>query len=133
MLNSLPVPSSLHLARWRKLLPQFETLEVSLQNESDRELRKRSLSLRFQAKSGEKLRNLVPEGFALMREAARRTLGMRHFDVQMLGGLALINNCIATHAPNEKPATQQILEFVLYCCNQSKTLAASLNSPSPSS
>ena len=46
----------------------------------------------------------------------------------------LISNCIATHAPKEKPATQQIFEFVLYCCNQSKTLAASAySSPSPSS
>ncbi|HAY79538.1 MAG TPA: preprotein translocase subunit SecA, partial [Planctomycetaceae bacterium] len=114
MLNSLPVPSSLHLARWRKLLPQFETLEASLQNESDRELRKRSLSLRFQAKSGEKLRNLVPEGFALMREAARRTLGMRHFDVQMLGGLALINNCIAEMETGEGKTLTATLPMYLH-------------------
>ena len=45
----------------------------------------------------------------------------------------LISNCIATHAPKEKPATHTILELVLYCCNQSNTLAASLSSPSPSS
>ena len=37
------------------------------------------------------------------------------------------------NAPNEKPATQHVFELVLYCCSQSKTLAASLNSPSPSS
>lgn len=95
MLASLPVPSGVHLARYRKLLPLFAEFETSMQQDSDRELRKRSLSLRFRAKSGEKLRQLVPEGFALVREASRRTLGMRHFDVQMLGGLALINNCIA--------------------------------------
>ena len=44
-----------------------------------------------------------------------------------------INSCIETQEPNEKPATQNIGDLVVYSCTQCKTLAASLNSPSPSS
>jgi preprotein translocase subunit SecA len=61
----------------------------------DRDLRKRSLALRYRANSGEPLDKLMPEAFALVREAGRRYLGMRHYEVQMLGGIALHNGCIA--------------------------------------
>jgi preprotein translocase subunit SecA len=59
------------------------------------ELRKRSLSLRYRAKSQEPIDRLLPEAFALVREAGRRALNMRHFDVQILGGIALANRSIA--------------------------------------
>src|SRR6185436_18725318 len=50
---------------------------------------KLSLSLRYRARSGEPLNDLLPEAYALVREAAQRALGMRHYDVQILGGVAL--------------------------------------------
>ena len=62
---------------------------------SPAELRKRSLSLRYRAKSREPLDRLLPEAFALVRKAGRRTLDMRHFDVQLLGGMAMHHRSIA--------------------------------------
>jgi preprotein translocase subunit SecA len=88
-------PVAGRLAWWRTLLQQVNALEPTLQEESDAQLRKRSLSLRFRAKSGEKLDRLLPEAYALVREAAVRTIQMRHFDVQILGGIALFHGSIA--------------------------------------
>ncbi len=62
---------------------------------SDEDIRKRSLALRYRAKSQESLTQLLPEAFALVREAGRRKLNMRHFDVQLLGGIALHHRAIA--------------------------------------
>ena len=82
------------LSQWRALLPKISSFEPELEKLSDYELRKRSLSLRYRAKSQEPLDRLLPESFALVREAGRRTLNMRHFDVQMLGGIAMHNRSI---------------------------------------
>jgi preprotein translocase subunit SecA len=83
------------LARWAAVLPTIAGYEPELQELSDYDLRKRSLSLRYRAKSGEPLDQLLPEGFALVREAGRRRLNMRHFDVQLLGGMAMHYRSIA--------------------------------------
>ena len=88
-------PSSRRMAKWRGQVEQVNAWEPALLKDTDEELRKRSLSLRFRAKSGEKLSKLLTEAYALVREAGRRTLGMRHFDVQIMGGIALFNGCIA--------------------------------------
>ncbi len=61
-------------ARWWRLVEQIGQLEQQLQPLDDGALRKRSLSLRFRAKSGEPLAKLLPEAFALVREAAVRTI-----------------------------------------------------------
>jgi preprotein translocase subunit SecA len=92
-LPAVPVTSKLFL--WRRRLPQIAQWEPTLQAESQAQLRKRSLSLRYRARSGEKLDSLIPETFALVREAGRRTVEMRHFDVQLLGGLAMFHGSIA--------------------------------------
>src|ERR687889_271837 len=52
-------------------------------------------SLRERARGGESLEDLLPEAFALTREAARRTLGQRHYDVQLIGGMVLHDGAIA--------------------------------------
>lgn len=95
LLSMLRGPVKGRMARWRTMLAQITALEPTLQKESDQQLRKRSLSLRFRAKSGEKLDRLVVEGYALVREAGVRALKMRHFDVQIIGGLALFQGNIA--------------------------------------
>ncbi len=82
------------LARWSALVPKIAALEPQLQQLSEGQLRKRSLSLRYRARSGEPLARLLVEGYALVREAARRTVDMRHFDVQMLGGIAMFHRSI---------------------------------------
>ncbi|MEO1498327.1 MAG: helicase-related protein [Planctomycetota bacterium] len=76
------------LARWSAYLDPIARREAALEALSDYDLRKESLSLRYRARSGEPLDRLLVEGFAIVREAARRTKNMRHFDVQILGGAA---------------------------------------------
>ncbi|MCC7086478.1 MAG: preprotein translocase subunit SecA [Pirellulales bacterium] len=88
-------PMKWRLSRWSKLIPAIGALEPELQALGDEELRKRSLALKYRAKSREPLPKLMPEAYALVREAGRRTLNMRHFDVQLLGGIALHHRAIA--------------------------------------
>src|SRR5689334_23702416 len=82
------------LARWAACLPAIAALEPRLQDLADHQLRKESLGLRYRARSGEPLDRLLVEAFALVREAGRRKLGMRHFDVQLLGGAAVHHRSI---------------------------------------
>ncbi len=82
------------IARCASYLPQIAALEPNLKKLSDPALRKASLGLRYRARSGESLDKLLVEAFAMVREAGRRTLGMRHFDVQLLGGAAMHHRSI---------------------------------------
>ena len=81
--------------RWLTWMKEVSERAEDFNALDDRALRKYSLSLRFRAKSGEPLARLLPEAFALVREAASRTIGLRHFDVQVLGGIALFNGRVA--------------------------------------
>lgn len=94
-LAALGGPIARRMANWGRLLEQINELEPVLQQESDAQLRKRSLSMRFRAKSGERLDKMLVEAFALVREAAVRTLRLRHFDTQMIGGMTLFYGNIA--------------------------------------
>lgn len=76
------------LSKWANCLEPIANREPELMKLSDYDLRKESLSLRYRARSGEPLDKLLVEGFALVREAGRRTINMRHFEVQLLGGAA---------------------------------------------
>ena len=94
LLAVLGGPVQRRLARWAKILPRIEALDGEYRQLNDAQLRKVSLSLRFRAKSGERLDRLIPEAYALVREAGRRRLNMRHFDVQLIGGMALFDGSI---------------------------------------
>jgi preprotein translocase subunit SecA len=87
-------PARMRLAKWSGYIPQIAALEEPLTQQSDFELKKTSLSLRYRARTGEPLERLLVEAFALVREAGRRKLNMRHFDVQLLGGAAVHHNSI---------------------------------------
>ena len=93
-LSMAMAPSKGRLALAEKILPVINALEPGLEALSDERLRKESLSLRYRARSGEKLEDLMPEAYALVREATRRTMQMRHFDVQMLGGVCLFYGAV---------------------------------------
>jgi preprotein translocase subunit SecA len=102
------------LSCWAALVPQINAHEPELQQLSDQQLRKRSLSLRYQAKSGVPLRRLLVEGYALVREAARRTINMRHFDVQLLGGIAMFHRAIVEMQTGEGKTLTATLPLYLY-------------------
>ena len=97
----LAVGTRPRLLRWKRWLQQIGELEPVLQAETDAQIRKRSLAIRYRAKAGEPLKTLLPEAYALVREAGRRTLGMRHYDVQMIGGMSLVRRL---YLPRCKPA-----------------------------
>ena len=74
---------------YSKYVGRANALEESFKALSDEQLRGKTAEFRARLEKGEQLDNLLPEAFAVVREAARRTLGMRHFDVQLIGGMAL--------------------------------------------
>ncbi|MDB4671252.1 helicase-related protein [Pirellulaceae bacterium] len=84
-----------NFGKWQSRVREIDSLESSFASLSDRDLRKESLAIRYRANSGEALDHLLPEAFALVREAGRRFVSMRHYDVQILGGIALHEGCIA--------------------------------------
>jgi preprotein translocase subunit SecA len=83
------------LRRLRKISERVNALEETTKSFSDDELRRRTELFRERLAKEETLDDLLPEAFAAVREAARRTLGQRHFDVQLLGGMALNKGHIA--------------------------------------
>jgi len=83
------------LRKYSHAVTAINALEPQVQQLSDADLRARTDSLRQRAGAGESLDDLLVEAFATVREASRRVLNMRHFDVQLLGGIALHNGKIA--------------------------------------
>jgi preprotein translocase subunit SecA len=81
--------------KYKSLINQINTLEENLKELTDSELRAKSLKLRKQYETDQNLDALISESFALTREASQRTLGLRHFDVQLIGGLVLNDQKIA--------------------------------------
>ena len=89
-----------------RIEPEMEVLE-------DAELREEADSLRERARNGESLDDLLPEAFALTREASRRTLGQRHYDVQLIGGMVLNDGAIAEMKTGEgKTLTATLAVFL---------------------
>jgi preprotein translocase subunit SecA len=87
--------NSRYLKRLEKIVAEINALEPEIEALSDDELKARTPMLRERAEGGESLDDLLPEAFATVREAAKRTLGQRHFDVQMMGGMVLHRGNIA--------------------------------------
>src|SRR5687767_15588315 len=95
-----------NVARINDYEPEFELY-------SDAELREAADQLRVRGRNGEPLGDLLFESFALTREAGRRTLGMRHFDVQLIGGMVLHDGSIAEMKTGEGKTLTATLAVVL--------------------
>ena len=78
-----------------KIVAHINALEPQLETFSDAELQAQTAKFREQLAGGKSLDDILPEAFATVREASKRTLGMRHFDVQMVGGIVLHRGEIA--------------------------------------
>ena len=83
------------LKNYQKMVEVVNALEPSMEARSDEELAHITVELRERLDQGETLDDVLPEAFAAVREASKRTLGMRHFDVQLIGGMALHDGKIA--------------------------------------
>ncbi|MFQ2371483.1 preprotein translocase subunit SecA [Aeromonas caviae] len=79
----------------RKIVKQINAMEPQFEALSDQELQAKTAEYRQRLEQGETLEQLLPEAFATVREASRRVFGMRHFDVQLIGGMVLNSNRIA--------------------------------------
>ncbi len=87
--------NSRELKRMGKQVARINALEEALQGLTDEELQAKTPELKAQLAAGQTLDQILPEAFAVCREASRRVMGMRHFDVQLIGGITLHEGRIA--------------------------------------
>ncbi|MFT4531299.1 MAG: preprotein translocase subunit SecA [Gammaproteobacteria bacterium] len=87
--------NSRELKRMGKLVARINEFEASLESLTDDQLKAKTAEFREQLAAGKKLDDLLPEAFAVCREASKRVMKMRHFDVQMIGGITLHEGRIA--------------------------------------
>jgi preprotein translocase subunit SecA len=93
--RALNIGEAKKFKQYEKRVALIGAFEPELELETDDELRERMDGLRERARNGEPLDDLLPECFAIVREAGKRTMGMRHFDVQLIGAMTLHDGCIA--------------------------------------
>ena len=96
------------------LIDQIDACQLAVQRLSSEQLRSQSLELRFRAKSGEPRETLLVDAFALVREAATRTIGLSHFNVQLLGGIEIQRGAIAEMETGEGKTLVATLPLVLF-------------------
>ncbi|MCA9106666.1 MAG: translocase, partial [Planctomycetales bacterium] len=102
------------LVTLRRRVRAIEARESQLRELNDESIHKQALALRYRARSGEPLGHLVEEGFALIREAARRTIGLRHHDVQLIGGLAMHEGAVVEMQTGEGKTLTATLPTALH-------------------
>ncbi len=98
---------------YEKRVDSINRIEPEMEVLSDEELREEADELRKRAAGGESLDDLLPESFALTREAAKRSLGQRHYDVQLIGGMVLHDGGIAEMKTGEGKTLTSTLAVVL--------------------
>ena len=90
-----PSRNDRELKRISRIIERINSLEDEIRNLGDESLTGKTLEFRERLSKGETLDDILPEAFAVVREASRRVLGMRHFDVQLIGGVVLHEGFIA--------------------------------------
>ena len=101
------------LKRMRKAVAKINALEPSIQALSDDELRQKTTEFKERHQAGESLDKLLPEAFAVCREASLRVNGMRHYDVQLIGGMTLHEGKIAEMKTGEGKTLMATLAIYL--------------------
>jgi len=106
-------PNKKVLGDLRKEVDKINALEPEMVLLSDEELKNKTIQFREQIKEGKSTESLIYEAFAVVREAAKRTLGQRHFDVQLMGGLVMCKGMIAEMRTGEgKTLTSTLALYV---------------------
>ena len=83
-----------HLQEWLPIVEKINSLEKEFEKIPNDKLKEKTFEFKERIKKGENLDEILPEAFALVREAAKRTLGQRHYDVQILGGIGLYKGMV---------------------------------------
>ena len=102
-----------NLARLEKIATKVEALEETYKNKTDEELRNTTVELKKRLKNGESLMDILPDAYACVREASDRVMGLRHFHVQILGGIALFQGRIAEMRTGEGKTLTETLPAYL--------------------
>ena len=111
--RALNIGESKQFREYERRVALIGAFEPELELESDDELRERMHALRERARNGESLEELLPETFAVVRETGKRTMGMRHFDVQLIGAMVLNGGNIAEMKTGEGKTLTATLAVVL--------------------
>jgi preprotein translocase subunit SecA len=111
--RALNIGESKQFREYEKRVAIIGGFEPEMELESEDELRERFAGLRERARNGESLDDLLPETFAIVREMGKRTMGMRHFDVQLIGGMVLHGGNIAEMKTGEGKTLTATLAVVL--------------------
>jgi preprotein translocase subunit SecA len=111
--RALNVGEAKKIKQYERRVALIGAFEPELEHDTDAELRERMDALRERAADGESLDDLLPECFAVVRETGKRTMGMRHFDVQLIGAMALHEGCIAEMKTGEGKTLTATLAVVL--------------------
>jgi preprotein translocase subunit SecA len=109
------------------LVEKINQLEPEITRLSDSELRAKTTTFRKRYRAGETLDALLPEAFAVVREASKRTLGQRHMDVQIVGGAVLHQGGIAEMATGEGKTLTAVLAAYLNALSGNKVHVVTLN------
>ena len=83
------------LKKFSPLIQEINDFEPEISSLKDQELQKKTTEFKERLSQGETLDDLLPEAFAVVREASKRAIGLRHFDTQMMGGIVLHQGKIA--------------------------------------
>lgn len=113
LFSSLFKPHERTLTRYKKIIDTVHSFDTKLEKLDEKEFSKRTEKLKKRAQSGESPDALLPEAFALVREAAFRTLGMRHYDVQLMAGIAFHEGKIAEQKTGEGKTLSATLALYL--------------------
>ena len=89
------------IKKYSDAVAKINSLEPEMQSMSDDELSSMTKKLRDRIQNKENLEGVLPEAFAAVREASQRTLGLRHYDVQLIGGMVLHEGCISEMGTGE--------------------------------
>ena len=107
--------SKRHIKSYTKIIDSINKIEEILSKTSDEELKNKTAYFKNLIKEGSKIDDILPEAFAVVREASKRTLGLRHFDVQLVGGIVLHQGMIAEMKTGEGKTLVATLAAYLNC------------------
>ena len=103
------------LKQYRNVLAKVNALEAQFEKLSDDGLREKTQEFKERVAKGETLDAILPEAFAVVREGSKRVMKMRHFDVQILGGMSLHNGKISEMRTGEGKTLTATLPVYLEC------------------
>ena len=89
------------IKKFTKLVAQINSFEKNMQSLGDDELRAKTQQFRERLDKEDTLESILPEAFAVVREASQRSLGLRHYDVQLIGGMVLNEGCTSEMGTGE--------------------------------